>query len=97
MNLTRHALAFLVKIKRLHQGEQTNKWKKDLSEEGWRQLLLCSQEFNPIQKYPKGYAIEDIQGVKVAKFRLDEDNHLLGANFLPILDVKSLLGRKLLN
>ena len=30
MNLTRHALAFLVKIKRLHQGEQTNKWKKYL-------------------------------------------------------------------
>ena len=33
----------------------------------------------------------------MAKFRLNEDNHLLGANFLPILDVKSLLGRKLLN
>ena len=97
LNVTRHALAFLVKIKKLKQQKENKMWKKSLMEEAWRQLLLCSQQFCPIQKIPKSYSIQELQGVKIAKFRLKEDNHLLGANFLPILNVKSMLAGKLLN
>ena len=95
MIITCHVLVFLAKLKRFKQGDIS--WKKSLYEEAWRQLLLCSQEFNPIQKAHKTYSIVELQGVKVAKFRLNPDNHLLGADYLPILDVKSVLGRKLLH
>ena len=95
MIITCHVLVFLAKLKRFKQGDIS--WKKSLYEEAWRQLLLCSQEFNPIQKAHKTYTIVELQGVKVAKFRLNPDNHLLGADYLPILDVKSVLGRKLLH
>ena len=96
MNLTQHILAFTTRLNKRNLMLE-NGWTNKLREEAWRQLLLCSQEFEPADNIGKGYQIGEIKGVKVAQFRLNMENELLGANYLPIIGNKSQLGQKIMN